>query len=180
MDYCCEICPKHIKLKSKYEHFKSKSHQEINKCKHIILSHKNIDINDVDEAFYLYIMEQNKKFDSYLVKCEFKLVFIDYQYYPYVTSKLSDNKTMISRKNFLMKVIDGFKDKGYNFNHIAEMHTIRFANKLDMSYDFYIKHNVYAPERKLKAMINRNKCVINKFDRNWIHPLIRKFQNYRV
>ena len=33
-----------------------------------------------------------KKFDYYLVKCDFKLVFIDYQYCPYVTSKLSDKK----------------------------------------------------------------------------------------
>ena len=112
MDYYCDVCLKRIKPNSKNSHFKSKSHQELDKCKHIKLSHKDYDINDVDEAFYLYIIEHNKKFDSYLVKCEFKLVFDDYQFYPYVTSKLGDNKTRIFRKKFLMKVIDGFKDKG--------------------------------------------------------------------
>ena len=44
-------------------------------------------------------------------------------------SNVSDNKTMISLKNFLEKVIGGFKDKGYSLNHIAEMHIITIANK---------------------------------------------------
>ena len=93
------------------------------------MSHKNIDINDVHEAFYLYIIEHNEKFDYYLVKYEFKSVFNDYEYSPYVTSKLSDNKTMIPWKNFLEKVIDDFKDKGYTFNHIAELQIITKAKK---------------------------------------------------
>ena len=101
------------------------------------------------------------------MKCEFNLAFNEYQYYPYVTSKLSDNKTTISWKNFLEEVIDDFKDKGYTLNHIAEMHIITIANKLDMSYDFYIKHNMHAVEWKLNAMINRNKSLINKNNHNW-------------
>ena len=61
---------------------------------------------------------------------------------------VSDNKTMISWKNFLMKVIDDFKDFCYNFSPIAEKHIITMANKRDMSYDFYIKHNKCALEWK--------------------------------
>ena len=87
---------------------------------------------------------------------------------------------MIPWKNFSEKVIDDFKDKGYKFYLIAEMHIITLANKLDMSFDFYIKHTMCALERKLNAMINKNKSLIKKFDSNWIHPLIRKFQSYRV
>ena len=52
MDYYCDVCDKHIKPKSKYKHFKSKSHEEIDECKHIKLSVKDTDINDVDEAFF--------------------------------------------------------------------------------------------------------------------------------
>ena len=37
------------------------------------------------------------------------------------------------------------------------MHIITIANKLHMSYDFYIKHDICALEWKLNAMINRNK-----------------------
>ena len=79
-----------------------------------------------------------------------------------------------------MKVIDDFKDRGYSFNHIAEMHTITIANKKVMLYDFYIKHNVCALEWKLNAMITKKKILINKFDRNWRHLLKRKFESNRV
>ena len=54
------------------------------------------------------------------------------------------------------------------------------ANKLDMSYDFYMKHNICALEWKLNAMINKNKNLIHIFDRNWRHPLNRKLERYRV
>ena len=107
-------------------------------------------------------------------------MFNDYEYSPYLTSKLSGNKTMKSCKNYLDKVIDDFKDKGYTFNHIAEMHIITMANKKDVSYDFYTKHNTHAVDWKLNAMIKENKSLINEFDRNWRHLLNRKIQSYRV
>ena len=97
-----------------------------------------------------------------------------------MTSKLFDNKTLIPLEKWLEKVIDGLKNKGYTFNHIAEMHVITIADKMDMSYDFYIKHNMDAVEGKLNAMINKNKSLINKFNRKWRHPLKRKFESYRV
>ena len=95
-------------------------------------------------------------------------------------SIVSDNITLISWETFLEKVIDDFRDKGYTFNHIAEMHIITIANKKDMLFDFYIEHNLCALEWKLNAMINKNKNLINKFPRNWRHPLNGKFESYRV
>ena len=71
---------------------------------------------------------------------------------------------MIPWKSWLEEVIDGLKTKGYTFNHIAEMQIITLANKLDMSYDFYSKHNMCALEWKLNAMINKNRCLIDKVD----------------
>ena len=100
MDYYCEICLEKIKAKNKYKHFKSKSHQEFDKCKHLKISYKDIDINNIDEVFYLYIIEHNKKFDYSIIKYDFKIVFNDYQYQAYVMSTVSDNKRMISWKNF--------------------------------------------------------------------------------
>ena len=87
------------------------------------------------------------------MKHQFKLNFSDYQYCPYVTSNLSDKKTLIPWKSWLEGVIDGLKNKGYTFNHIAEMHIITIANKMVMSYDFYITHNMHAVVRKLNAII---------------------------
>ena len=65
-----------------------------------MLSHRDIDINDVDEAFFSYIIEHNKKFDYYFVKSEYQIVFIDCQQCPYVTSKLSDSKKTILGRVF--------------------------------------------------------------------------------
>ena len=61
-------------------------------------------------------------------------------------SKLSDYKAVCFWRNFPEKVINDFKNKGYNFNHNTEMNIITIAKKLDMSYDFYIKHNMHAVE----------------------------------
>ena len=147
------MCDRYFKAKSKYKQFKSNFHKDFDKCKHNILSLKDIDIKDVDEAFYLYIIEHIEKFDYYLVKCEFKIIFNVYQYCPYITSKTSDNEKMISCSNLLENVIDDFQDEGYNFNHTAEMDIKSIANKMDMSYDFYIKHNMHAVEWNLTADI---------------------------
>ena len=136
MDFYCEVCLENIKAKNKNKHFKSKSHQKFDICKHILLSYKDTDIDCVDKTFSLYIIAHNKKFEYYIIICEFKLVFYDYQYRPYMTSNVSDNKTMISPKMFLMEEINDFKDKGYIFSHIAEMQITTIANKRDMSYDF--------------------------------------------
>ena len=59
---------------------------------------------------------------------------------------------------------------------MAGMNVLTIANKLDMPYDFYIKHNIHAVEWKLNAMINKNKKFINKLKGKWRHTLIRKFE----
>ena len=79
MDYYCEVCDMFTKPKSKYKHCKSESHKEFDKCKHNILSLKDIDINNVDEAFYFSFIEHNKNYDYFLVKCHFKIVFNNYE-----------------------------------------------------------------------------------------------------
>ena len=60
------------------------------------------------------------------------------------------------------------------------MHIITIAHKLDMSYDFYVKHEMCAVEWNLNAMINQNKSLIKYFNRNCQHPLNRKCEIYRV
>ena len=72
---------------------------------------------------------------------------------------------MISWQTFLTKVIDHFKNKGYNFNHIEELNIITRAKKSDMSYDYKIKHNMNLVEWKLNAMIIKNKICSMKSTR---------------
>ena len=57
------------------------------------------------------------------------------------------------------------------------MKNITKAKKLNMSYDFHVRHNMHAVEWKLRALINRNKNLINKLGRKWRHPLVRNINN---
>ena len=75
MSYYCNICLRDNKKKSKHSHMKSKSHKKFEKYEHIILSLKNNDIKDNDEILYLYMKDYNKKYNQYLLKGQFKLVF---------------------------------------------------------------------------------------------------------
>ena len=83
--------------------------------------------------YFMLTLSNIKKFDYYLIEGHFKFVFIDNQYSTYIKPNLFDNKTMVSWKNFLEKLIDDLKNKGYIFNHIEEMKIIKKANKMDMS-----------------------------------------------
>ena len=49
---------------------------------------------------------------------------------------------------------------------------------MDMLYDFSIRHNMHAVEWKLIAMINKNKSLIKKLNRNWRLPLFRSSESY--
>ena len=57
------------------------------------------------------LIHHNKKFGYYLIKCEFKLKFNDYEYCPYVMSNISDNRKMISWKSFWKKCLMTLKIK---------------------------------------------------------------------
>ena len=62
----------------------------------------------------------------------------------------------------MREAIDKLKEEGYDFNYIAEMDIITLAHKREMTYDFYLKHNMSAFEWKLNAMINKDKSPIKK------------------
>ena len=76
--------------------------------------------------------------------------------------------------------MNNLNEEGYHFNHIAEIDIITLAHKSDMTYDFYLKHNMPAFEWKLNPMINKDKNLNNKFPQDWRHPLNRKLESYCV
>ena len=96
MRYYCETCLRDVKKKSKYSHLKSKSHKEFEKYKHIMLSLKNVDIKDVDEILYLYMIDHSTKFNHCLSKGQFKIVFINNQDCKYILTGMIDNRTCVS------------------------------------------------------------------------------------
>ena len=84
------------------------------------------------------------------------------------------NTTNVSWSNYIRERIEE-----YDFSHIAEMDTITLVHKRDMTNDFYLKHSMPALEWKLNFMINKGKNLINKFPKNWRHPINTKFNCYR-
>ena len=180
MDYYCKKCNIFIRASGKYKLFWSITHDELDKCKHIKLTFQNPDKNDVDRAFYAYIIQHNKKYALYFIICEFKLCFNVNQYCPYNTFNLSNNKTMCSWQNILVKAIIDCKNKGHKFNYITELNILTIANNLDISYGFYNNHNLPAAERKLNAMINKIEHLIKKPNRIWQHLLMRKIEHVPV
>ena len=108
MAYYCEVCDIFIKVKSKDRHFKWNTHKELDECKHKKFTITNPDMNDIDNTFYESIIQHDEKYDYYFIECEFKLCFNDNQYCPYITSKLSDNKTMCSCQIFSVKPNNDF------------------------------------------------------------------------
>ena len=66
------------------------------------------------------------------------------------------------------------------FSHLSQMNIIIVRNKMDVTYDFYMKHNMHAVEWKLNALKNKGKNLLNKLPQNWIHPLNRNFKSCRV
>ena len=66
MDYYCGIYDKYNKPKGKYKLFESNIHKEIDKCEHILLTIENPIINEVEDTFYSFSTEHNKKVDYFL------------------------------------------------------------------------------------------------------------------
>ena len=121
------------------------------------------------------MLDHNKKVYRYLLKGQFKLIFNNNQDCHYMLTSMIDNRTCVSWANYLRDAIDKLKEEGYDVNYIAEMDIITLAHKRDMTYDFYLKHNMSAFEWKLNAMINKDKSLIKKFPQNWRHPINTRF-----
>ena len=121
-----------------------------------------------------------KKFDHYLLKGQFKLIFNNIQDCKYLNTGMIDNKTSISWSNYLRDAINNLKEEGYHFIFIAEMDIITLAHKRGMTYDFYLKHNMPALKWKLNALINKDKNLLKKFPQTWRHPINKNFDCYRV
>ena len=117
--------------------------------------------------------EYNKKYTQYFFKVQFKLIFNN-QDCKYLMTHMIHNTTNISCSNYIRKTIEEC-----DFSHIAEMEIITLAIKRDMTYDFYLKQNMSAFEWKLNSKINKDKNLINKFPKNWRHPINTRFGCYR-
>ena len=150
------------KPKSKSRHFKSTNHKILDDHKHIKFTIDNPNIDNIDGIFYTCNNEYDNKHEFYLVRCEFILSFKLMEGYRVASSKLTDNKTVVSRKISVENIINDFKNAGFVFSHISQINIIIVCKKMDLTYDFHIKHNMHAVEWKLNKLIDEDKNLINK------------------
>ena len=80
----CDICDKLIEPNSNCSYLKALSYEEFDRYKHIKLTIKNPDINEMEDKFDSYNLEHNKNFDYYLIKYDFKLNFYNYENSPHL------------------------------------------------------------------------------------------------
>ena len=124
-----------------------------------------------------FINEYDKKIWFLSYKYNLKLVSNNPQYVVNIETSLHTSRITLSLRYLLNDAINVINNQGYTFNRIDECNIITIADKMVMTYDFYIKHNMCAFEWKFNASINKNKNLINKLDRSKYHPLIRRFSN---
>ena len=180
MQYYCKICNMFIKPKSKSRHFKSNNQKNSDKFNYIKLTINIPNIDNIDNIFYTHINEYDIKYDFYRVRYEIKLYFNNMEDYGVASSLLTGNKTTVSCKLFVENVINNFKNDEFDFSHISQKNILIVCNRMDMTYDFYMKDNMHAVKWKLSAMINKDKNLIKKLPLSWIHPINKKFEFYRV
>ena len=102
LTYYCNVCYETIKLTPKSNYLKSVSHKEIDKCKYYLLSFKNPDINKIEYVYHSYFFEHIKKYDDYLIKFHFKLLFNNSSdFSPYISSNFYKYKFMVFWRSFL-------------------------------------------------------------------------------
>ena len=117
-----------FKLGSKNNHFISLTLIQYEKCIRINQSIKNPEFFDIDENFMAYITNHKKKFDSYLVDCDFKLdLIIDIK--PHNRTDFYHKTTTINLKSFLICWFDLFILRGFKVLHINILNITGFNEK---------------------------------------------------
>ena len=74
MTYYCKLCEKTVNLKSKYKHFKSKTHKSHSET--IIRTYIVLITNfqDIDAIMMRYINKHKEKYEGYDVRCVLKFL----------------------------------------------------------------------------------------------------------
>ena len=134
---------------------------------------KNPNYFKKDEIFNDYITNYNRKFDLYLVKCEFEVEFINYS--DSIKTECFFNTFIVNMKNYLIHHIYHVISRGRKFSQISKMKIATLSNMSCMNFKYYLKQPMQMIERRLKKVIAKNPQLIIWLNRDSNHPLIRKF-----
>ena len=163
-----KICDKTNKLKSKYNHFKSNSPIQFEKCFQKNYTINSLNFFELDKIYNNYITNHNKKYYLYFIKRYFKLAFSDS--FPSVKTECIIKKRYTNLRRYLLFWIDYFILKGYNLSHIFEMNFKTINTKRYITSDHYIKRPMPPVESKLNKIIAQSPHLMESLDRTTINP----------
>ena len=120
-----------------------------------------------------------KKYNLFLVKCDFKLIFNNDLLKPILIETYFYHTTVFNLRRYLLYKIDNFIEKGYIFSHTDEMNITTIKDKMFLTYSYYITRPMPAVEIKLNMISSKNRHLIKSINRSHIHPLIKKYSYIR-
>ena len=116
----CVLCDKSFKNKSKKIHLYSQYHQFLTRSiisKYYVTNPSFLPIEDIIKK---YVKLYNKKFEFYLIICEWKLHFTDTIIYV-KSEKLHIIHRGWDLRRYLIAKIENYTRCGYKFSHISKM-----------------------------------------------------------
>ena len=87
--------------------------------------------------------KHNKKFDLYLIRYDFELVF-DNDFKPHIKTVFYHKTTIIDVKGYILYWIDYFIERGCNISHIIKMNIKTNIDRRKMNYKYYINQPMQA------------------------------------
>ena len=169
MSFYLDIC----NISMKYEYLDSLLENEYDRCVDIEKRIKNPSCFKIDEIFNDYVTNYNKKFDLYIVKCEFEVEFINFT--DFKKTEFFFNTSIFNMKYYLIYYIYHIISRGRNFSYIYKMKIKTISNMNFMNYKYYLKQPMQMIERRLNMNFAKNPQLINLLKRGSGHLLIRKY-----
>ena len=139
----------------------------------------NFNLDELDKILNDHIATHNKKFNFYLISCKLVIEF-DNNFTGNIETKYFYNTDMINIKRNLLYNIYNFIPKIYKLNNVCNIkHMIlkTINDRCNMTYKYYINNPMPMVERRINFIMAKNPKLINNFDRNKNHPIIRKYSH---
>ena len=164
----------HAIAQSNYDlkkHLNTNLHRKYSNCIRNIYYIKNPEIFQIENILKKHISDYLKRFDFFIIICEWKLVFQQTT----ISVKSDRYSIQVPRdlRRFLLEKLSNFERMGYKFSNISVM-KISFITTLgNMTYEHYIQRPKSMLEWTLIKKLARDPSLIKSFN-NTSHPLIRK------
>ena len=177
MDLLCPVCDREIiENESEYKTYlaslRKRDAKNIYK-KYVI---NNINLDEVDKILDDFVSTHNKKFDIYLIYCEFKIQF-DNNSTRDLKTECVHNIEIEKISQSLLYCIEYLESKGYKFQNINQMTINTVSDRCNMKYEYYMHHPMFPLETKLNNYCQKSTIIIRSEHKA---PLKKKIFSYII